>query len=111
VKPAFAFGHGLSFTNFKYSKLTVAQDAITVTVTNAGKVAGREVAQLYLKYPAAAGEPPLVLRGFEVLKLEPGAQGVARFKLEKKDVSIWDVTVMMMLALCYSHCCSHCCSC
>jgi beta-glucosidase len=66
VKPAFPFGHGLSYTTFEYSGLTFDVDTLTAvfTIKNTGSVYGAEVAQLYLGFPASAGEPPKVLRGF-----------------------------------------------
>ena len=57
---------GLSYTEFGYSGLAVVKDKtgipsqVTAKIENAGKVAGAEVAQLYLGFPAAAGEPPKV---------------------------------------------------
>lgn len=67
VTPRFPFGHGLSYTRFEYAALAVAPDASAVSfrVRNAGAVAGAEVAQLYVAFPAAAGEPLLQLRGFQ----------------------------------------------
>ena len=57
VTPLFPFGHGLSYTSFAYSPLSVTVAAaaareVSVTVTNAGTRAGSEVAQLYLQFPA-----------------------------------------------------------
>ena len=62
VKAAFPFGHGLSYTKFAYSDVTATSKQVTVTVTNTGSVQGSEVAQLYLGFPASAGEPPLQVR-------------------------------------------------
>ena len=63
--PLFPFGYGLSYTTFAFSHLAVTpqdvrSDQVTVsaTVTNTGKAAGSEVAQLYLGDPAVSGEPP-----------------------------------------------------
>jgi hypothetical protein len=66
VKPAFAFGHGLSYTTFEYSDLAFDAPSLTATfaIKNTGGVYGAEIAQLYLGFPADAGEPPKVLRGF-----------------------------------------------
>ena len=66
MTPAFAFGHGLSYTTFEYSGLSFDVPTLTATFTikNTGSAYGAEVAQLYLAFPAAAGEPPKVLRGF-----------------------------------------------
>ncbi|CAO2651518.1 Nn.00g040880.m01.CDS01 [Neocucurbitaria sp. VM-36] len=113
IAPRFEFGFGLSYTNFTYSDLTVTgapttgpatgakgpggpadlwETVATVTakVANSGGVAGAEVPQLYVGYPAAANEPPKQLRGFTKLKLEAGASGTATFKLRRRDLSIWD---------------------
>ena len=83
-------GHGLSYTNFSYSNLKVSGRTITVDVTNAGKLAGAEIPQAYHGYPKSAGEPPLVLRGFTTLMLQPGAKATATFPLDAQDTSIWD---------------------
>jgi beta-glucosidase len=91
VKAAFPFGHGLSYTKFTYSGLTASSSSVTVTVTNTGSVAGAEVAQLYLDFPATAGEPPLQLKGFEKVVLAPGAKQTVTFPLNGRSISIWDV--------------------
>ncbi|MGP3756032.1 glycoside hydrolase family 3 C-terminal domain-containing protein [Streptomyces sp. IBSNAI001] len=75
---AFPFGHGLSYTSFAYSGLRVepAGDAftVTVTVTNTGRRAGREVVQIYSSGPAGStvARPPRELRGFASVTLAPG---------------------------------------
>ena len=59
-KPLYPFGYGLSYTKFAYSNLSIPPQAVAagqpmdadVTVTNAGRLAGDEVVQLYLKFPA-----------------------------------------------------------
>ena len=66
IAPAFPFGHGLSYTTFKYTALTVSTSNVSCVVTNVGQVTGAEVAQLYISFPASAGEPPLQLKGFQV---------------------------------------------
>lgn len=96
IQPLFPFGHGLSYTTFTYSNLqitgTIASTlTITATVQNSGKVAGTEVAQLYIGFPSSAGEPPQVLRGFYKIILDAGASGTATFPLDKDDVSIWSI--------------------
>jgi beta-glucosidase len=92
----YPFGHGLSYTTFDYSDLKVSDFAgrafVNFTVTNSGKTAGAEIAQLYLGFPAVAGEPPLQLKGFRKTKvLQPGEKEVVSLTLSPRDVSIWDV--------------------
>lgn len=98
VKPHFAFGHGLSYTSFSYGNLKVAGSlssggdvTATITVTNAGSVAGAEVVQLYAQFPSDAGEPPLQLRDFvKTPILAPGASHTASFSLPARFFSVWD---------------------
>ena len=100
---AFPFGHGLSYTRFAYewarplpgSVSTAGEEevvaALHVRVTNIGTVAGSEVAQLYLAYPASAGEPPLVLRGFRKTgTLLPGGSEELAFGLTREGLSTWE---------------------
>ncbi|KAF2424833.1 glycoside hydrolase family 3 protein [Tothia fuscella] len=66
---------------------------IIATITNSGKVAGAEVAQLYLSFPAngKVDHAPWQLRGFKKVMLKPGESKTVSFELRKKDVSYWDV--------------------
>jgi beta-glucosidase len=93
-QPLFPFGHGLSYTTFKYDDLQVQRTAdsasVRVRVTNTGSRAGAEVAQLYLEYPAAALEPPHVLKGFEKVMLKPGESKTVTFTLDKAALAAWD---------------------
>lgn len=76
----FPFGHGLSYTEFEYSELSVTppesngQGYINVEfkITNTGDRAGAEAAQVYVELPAAANEPPKRLVGFDKVQLQPG---------------------------------------
>ena len=63
---------------------------MSATVTNTGKVAGSDVAQLYLGDPAAAAEPPRQLKGFQKVTLKPGQSTTVRFNLTGHDLSYWD---------------------
>jgi beta-glucosidase len=95
-EPLYPFGYGLSYTAFTYSGLTVPTAPVEagrpmmaeVTVTNTGKRAGDEVAQLYLSFPNVAGAPHLALRGFERIHLEAGASRKVRFALSPRDMSM-----------------------
>jgi beta-glucosidase len=99
VTPLFPFGFGLSYTTFSYSNLTVSavspsgQVQIGFDLTNTGIRAGAEVAELYLGFPAAANEPPKLLKGFEKTLLPPGggSQHVT-FNLDWEDIANWDAT-------------------
>jgi beta-glucosidase len=94
--PLYPFGYGLSYTSFSYSGLKLASDTITagdplnasVTVTNTGKVAGDEVAELYLNFPRVAGAPLKALRGFQRIHLEPGTSQEVKFELKPRDLSM-----------------------
>ncbi|USI73234.1 beta-glucosidase [Sphingomonas morindae] len=78
LTPAFPFGHGLSYTRFRYSGLSAAPAAdgnVTVrfTVTNSGARAGMDVPQVYVSPPAGAGwEAPRRLGAFAKVALRPG---------------------------------------
>jgi beta-glucosidase len=94
--PLYPFGYGLSYTSFAYSGLKVPNGPVTagdpveasVTVTNTGKVAGDEVAELYLNFPKVAGAPLKALRGFQRVHLEPGASQEVKFELKPRDLGI-----------------------
>jgi beta-glucosidase len=88
----YPFGHGLSYTTFAYSNIKVTETSVTFDVKNSGTVAGAEIAQLYLGFPASSGEPPKQLKGFEKLQLAPGASATKTFQLDDRSKSIWDVS-------------------
>jgi beta-glucosidase len=95
--PLFPFGFGLSYTSFSYSNLQVGalsgnRATVTATVTNTGSRAGTDVAQLYVGDPAAAGEPPHQLKGFQRITLNPGASGTVTFTVTAHDLASWDTT-------------------
>ncbi|CZR54957.1 probable beta-glucosidase G [Phialocephala subalpina] len=116
----YEFGFGLSYTTFKLADLAIeplSSDSIsataapattipggnpglwedlynvTVTLSNTGSLAGAEVPQLYLTFPASTpeGTPPKQLRGFEKVYLEAGASSSVSFSLMRRDLSYWDI--------------------
>jgi beta-glucosidase len=95
IQPLFCFGHGLSYTSFAYSGLTVSPSSATTatasfTVRNAGSRAGAEVAQVYVGDPPAAGEPPKQLKGFQRVFLQPGQSQQVTISLDQRAFSYWD---------------------
>jgi len=95
-EPLFPFGHGLSYTNFFYSDLSIRNQtngdvSISFTVENNGEVFGVETPQLYLGLPDPV-EPPKVLRGFTKAGLKPREQAQIGFTLTPaQDFSVWSV--------------------
>ena len=94
--PLFPFGYGLTYTSFAYSNLRVTptQGGATaqVTITNTGHVTGAEVAQLYLTDPAAAGEPPYQLKGFQKVTLAAGQSQRLTFRITRQDMSYYQTS-------------------
>jgi beta-glucosidase len=97
LTPLFPFGYGLSYTSFRFSGLRVTpavqgtQDVqVSAIVTNTGSRAGADVAQLYVTDPAAAGEPPRQLKGFQRVDLAPGRSARVRFTLTPSDLQWFD---------------------
>ena len=97
VAPRFPFGHGLSYTTFSYSNLSVSsvspsgQVTVELDLRNTGSRSGAEVVQLYLGLPPAAGEPPRQLKGFQKVLLAPGELRHLKFNLLWEDLACWDV--------------------
>jgi beta-glucosidase len=77
VTPLFPFGFGLSYTSFEYSDLQITQDGreyvVSFNVKNAGKMAGAEVAQVYVTDDeCSVARPEKELKGFDKIFLKPG---------------------------------------
>ncbi|KAI0364024.1 glycoside hydrolase [Pilatotrama ljubarskyi] len=64
--------------------------SVSFTVTNTGKVAGTEIPQVYVHFPAGAGEPPSVLRGFADVDVPAGGSRTVEVTLSRYDLSVWD---------------------
>ena len=96
VKPLFPFGFGLSYTTFKFGDLKVAADATGATVsfdvTNTGRVAGAEVAQVYVsEMHAHVPRPERELKGFERVKLAAGETKHVTVELVPRAFAYYDV--------------------
>ncbi|WP_281751662.1 beta-glucosidase BglX [Neptunitalea chrysea] len=97
--PLYPFGHGLSYTNFKYSNLKVSKtnfktdDIIEVTfdLTNTGKFYGKEVVQLYIRDLFASVTRPIKeLKGFELVALNAGETKKITLKLTKAELGFYN---------------------
>jgi beta-glucosidase len=98
-KPLYPFGYGLTYTSFAYEGLTLSAKAVnadgevqvTVKVRNTGKRAGDEVVQMYVQHLGSAVErPQLELKGFERVRIEPGAAKNVVLNLKPRDLAYWD---------------------
>jgi beta-glucosidase len=98
VKPAYEFGYGLSYTDFKYGKLSLSsatynnQITATITVTNAGKTAGKEVVQLYITAPKSKmDKPSQELKAFaKTALLRPGQSETIKFTIDAAALASFD---------------------
>jgi beta-glucosidase len=98
-KPQFAFGHGLSYTAFRYSALKLssrnvgAEGRVTVSleVQNSGSRAGDEVVQLYVhEVESSVKRPSKELRGFQRISLQPKEKKAVSFTLAATDLAFYD---------------------
>ena len=94
TRASFAFGHGLSYTEFAYRGLKARRAPggiqAQVSVRNVGTVSATEVAQLYIGFPGKTVERPLkLLRGFERVPLAPSETRTVEFFVPDADLSYW----------------------
>ena len=98
VKPLFPFGFGLSYTTFAYGKPSISTNGnniiINVNVTNTGKVAGKEIVQIYSSAPQSdLPRPTKELKGFAKTKsLQPGESETLRISIPKEELNYYDET-------------------
>jgi beta-glucosidase len=97
--PLFVFGHGLSYTTFEVTDLSLDASSVpadgsvkaTVTVKNTGARTGDDVVQLYIHDPVASlSQPVRRLRGFQRVTLGPGQTEQVTFTLDKSDFGFFD---------------------
>ena len=97
--PLYAFGHGLSYTQFKYSNIKLSQDKtktiggveVSFDLQNSGPRAGSEVAQMYVhQVTSNVVQPIKSLRGFQRVTLEPGETKHITLALPASQLSYYD---------------------
>ena len=92
VRVLYPFGFGLSYTEFKYSDLTVDQDGAEFTLTNTGDIDGAEAAQLYVGMKdARVFRPEKELKGFQKVFLRAGESRKVRIPFDDKTFRYWNV--------------------
>jgi beta-glucosidase len=98
-KPLYPFGHGLSYTTFRYSNLRISpghvpkegEATISVDVRNTGTRAGEEVVQLYVRHLDSRVERPRQeLRGFKRVAIAPGETRTVQIPLRGQTLAYWD---------------------
>jgi len=98
-KPLFPFGFGLSYTTFRYERLSVqipprgsAQAAqVSVDVTNTGTVTGEEIVQLYFREDVTTVETPIrTLGGFSRISLKAGETNTVTLPLSRRQLAVWN---------------------
>lgn len=91
IPALFPFGHGLSYTTFKYGKPTIQGRTITVNVTNTGNVEGKEVVQLYIgDDKSSVLRPVKELKHFKKIGLKPGESQQVEFTITDDDLKFYD---------------------
>ena len=100
IKPQFPFGHGLSYTTFKYGKPVLSGNrmssqqggiSVTLSVTNTGSVKGKEIVQLYIgDDKCSVDRPAKELKGFRKVELQPGETKDVTFEITADDLSFFD---------------------
>jgi beta-glucosidase len=106
ITPAYEFGYGLSYTDFSYGKVRLNSKifkeklTVTLTITNTGKVAGKEIVELYISAPGTKlAKPVSELKGYAKTKLlKPGASETISFIITAQDLASFDTSTTSWLA-------------
>lgn len=97
--PLWAFGHGLSYTNFAISKPKYKNDALTLSVSNTGSVDGTETVQVYIRRIADTDGPKKTLRAFQRVNLKAGETQNVTIALPRDRFECWDASSNTMRVL------------
>lgn len=106
VKPAYSFGYGLSYTDFNYSPIKLSSSSfkdrliITLDVINTGKVAGKEIVEIYISAPTGKlNKPSEELKAFgKTSLLQPGQKQTMRFEINAKDLASFSTSSTSWIA-------------
>ena len=99
IRPLFAFGHGLSYTRFKYSDIEISSGELSqndcfiikVRIKNVGQRSGKEIVQLYIHDERCSlPRPEKELKGFAKVDLAPDEEQTITFKVGKEELSFYD---------------------
>jgi beta-glucosidase len=106
AKPLYPFGHGLSYTSFRFANLRTEKPVlaaregvvtVSVDVTNTGKVAGDAVPQLYVRHIGSkVARPAIQLAGFQRVQLAPGQTKTVRIPLKAAQLAYWNAASKAM---------------
>jgi len=97
--PVYPFGYGLSYTQFNYGELQLSKTNLkgnetlkaSVTITNTGQLAGKEVVQLYIRdVVGSVTRPVKELRGFQKIELQPGESRLVTFAITPEDLKFYN---------------------
>jgi beta-glucosidase len=102
IEPLFPFGHGLSYTKFEYTSISVDKKelkddeilTVKVSVKNIGKLTGKEIVQLYVRDAESSMIRPIKeLKAFEKIELKPSEEKIVTFKLNKRAFAYYNTEI------------------
>lgn len=89
-KPLFPFGHGLSFSKFKYRRARLSDGVLRIKVKNREKMDGDEVVQVYVKKADDVDGPVMSLRGFKRVHVKAGKKAVVEIPLSAENIDLFN---------------------
>ena len=89
-KPLFPFGHGPSFSKFKYRRARLSDGVLRIKVKNRGKMDGDEVVQVYVKKADDVDGPVMSLRGFKRVHVKAGKKAVVEIPLSAENIDLFN---------------------